>query len=209
MEPLFKRQTSQNYGYHLEDIHRPLQMHRAYAHSVSGGAGGHGTRISTVTYGTRVSSGFGGGYDYQSSGSTSGTLGIANEKLTMQHLNRPSGQLPGDCQESGEGQQQAGDIKIREAIEKRGPLEGRDYVKHNAIIAELRAKKAAAWRPPSVTRDALQHGGGEHNKIILRLQEELTQIRTTSNITQESTAPKLNTQGENWRPRISESTGDC
>ncbi|GAA6223548.1 keratin, type I cytoskeletal 18-like [Lates japonicus] len=139
MEPLFKRQTSQNYGYHLEDIHRPLQMQRAYAHSVSGGAGGHGTRISTVTYGTRVGSGFGGGYDYQSSGSTSGTLGIANEKLTMQHLNdRLASYL--ETVRNLEKANSKLEIKIREAIEKRGPLEGRDYGKYNAIIAELRAK---------------------------------------------------------------------
>lgn len=32
------------------------------------------------------------------------------------------------------------EIKIREVIEKKGPLEGRDYSKYNAIITELRAK---------------------------------------------------------------------
>lgn len=116
-------------------------MERAYAHSVSGGAGGHGTRISTATYGTGVGSSFGGGYDYQylSSGSTSGTLAIANEKITMQHLNdRLASYL--EMVKNLEKANSKLDFKIREAIEKRGPLEGRDYNKYNSIIAELRAK---------------------------------------------------------------------
>ncbi|XP_040902267.1 keratin, type I cytoskeletal 18-like [Toxotes jaculatrix] len=140
MEPLIKRQSSQMLSGHTT-IHRPLQMERAYAHSVSGGAGGHGTRISTVTYGTRVGSSFGGGYDYQSlsSGSTSGTLGIANEKLAMQHLNdRLASYL--ETVKNLEKANSKLEIKIRETIEKKGPLEGRDYSKYNTIIAGLRAK---------------------------------------------------------------------
>ncbi|XP_040008244.1 keratin, type I cytoskeletal 18-like [Xiphias gladius] len=141
MDSLIKRQSSVIPVVHSATIHRPFQMEQAYAHSVSGGAGGHGTRISTVTYGKRVGSGFGGGYDYQSlsSGSTSGSLAIANEKITMQHLNdRLASYL-----ETVRNLEKANgklEIKIREAIEKRGPLEGRDYNKYNTIIAELRAK---------------------------------------------------------------------
>lgn len=137
MEPLIKRQSSQILGVHSTGFQRP----HAYAYSVSGGAGGHGTRISTATYGTRVGSGFGGGYDYQSmsSESTSGTLAIGNEKVTMQHLNdRLSSYL-----ETVRNLEKANgklEIKIREVMEKRGPLEGRDYGKYNAIIADLRAK---------------------------------------------------------------------
>ncbi|KAG8002920.1 Keratin [Nibea albiflora] len=65
---------------------RPIDRERGYAFSDSGVS--KGTRIST-SLGTRVGSGFGGGYDYQSLGSvsTSGTMAITNEKATMQHLN--------------------------------------------------------------------------------------------------------------------------
>ncbi|KAM8755210.1 keratin, type I cytoskeletal 18-like [Acanthopagrus schlegelii] len=135
MEPLFRRQSSQvlgGQGRHHE---------RGYAFSVSGGAGGHGTRISTASYGTRVGSGFGGGYDYESlsSGSTSGVLGITNEKATMQGLNdRLASYL--ETVRTLENANQKLEIKIREAIEKKGPLEGRDYSRYFAIIEDLRAK---------------------------------------------------------------------
>ncbi|XP_028438434.1 keratin, type I cytoskeletal 18 [Perca flavescens] len=115
-------------------------MDRSYAHSVSGGAGGHGTKIS-MAYGTRVGSGFGGGYNYQSlsSGSNSGSLAITNEKTTMQHLNdRLASYL--ETVRNLEKANSTLEIKIRETIEKKGPLEGRDYSKYNAIITELRAK---------------------------------------------------------------------
>ena len=135
MEHLFRRQSSQvlgGQGRHHE---------RGYAFSVSGGAGGHGTRISTASYGTRVGSGFGGGYDYQSlsSGSTSGVLGITNEKATMQGLNdRLASYL--ETVRTLEKANHKLEIKIREAIEKKGPLEGRDYSRYFAIIEDLRAK---------------------------------------------------------------------
>ncbi|XP_074499088.1 keratin, type I cytoskeletal 18-like [Sebastes fasciatus] len=143
MEPLIRRQSSQILGGRSTNagaIHRPLPMDRAYAHSVSGGAGGRGIRISTA-YGTRVGSGFGGGYDYQSSssGSTSGTLAITNEKLTMQHLNdRLASYL-----ETVRNLEKANgilEIKIRETIEKRGPLDEKDFGKYNTTIMDLRAK---------------------------------------------------------------------
>lgn len=122
-----------------------------YAHSVSGGAGGYGTRVSSSTFhsfgsglGTGVSSGLSSGlsgssYDYQTSGATSGSLAIGNEKLAMQHLNdRLASYL--ETVRSLEKANSKLDIKIREAVEKRGPLEGRDYSKYEVIIADLRAK---------------------------------------------------------------------
>lgn len=39
------------------------------------------------------------------------------------------------------------DFKIREAIKKRGPLEGRDYSKYNTTIVELRAKVSLNGTP--------------------------------------------------------------
>ncbi|XP_028308945.1 keratin, type I cytoskeletal 18-like [Gouania willdenowi] len=120
---------------------RPQQVGRSYAHSVSGGAGGYGTKISTVKYGTHVGSGFGGGYDYQSmsTGSSSGTLAIGNEKIAMQHLNdRLASYL--ETVRSLEKANSQLEIKIRETIEKRGPLESRDYSRYNAVIVDLRAK---------------------------------------------------------------------
>ncbi|KAM9343463.1 keratin, type I cytoskeletal 18-like [Pholidichthys leucotaenia] len=136
MEPLLRRQSSQTLGYSTVSSSGPKSY---YAHSVSGGAGGHGTKISTVSYSTRVGSGFGSGYDYQSSGMASGNLAIANDKLAMQHLNdRLANYL--ETVRNLEKANNKLEIQIREAIEKRGPLEGRDYSKFNAIIADLRVK---------------------------------------------------------------------
>ncbi|MED6257275.1 Keratin, type I cytoskeletal 18 [Ataeniobius toweri] len=138
MEPLIRRQSSQNLGFSSYSG-SPTAVYRGYAHSVSGGAGGRGTRISTVSHGTRVGTGFSGGYDYRSSGATSGTLAIGNEKVAMQHLNdRLASYL--ETVRNLEKANTSLEIKIREAIEKRGPLEGRDYSKYTIIITELRAK---------------------------------------------------------------------
>lgn len=141
MEPLIRRQSSQTTGFsgYSGYYNRPLQVDKAYAHSVSGGAGGYGTRISTASYGTRVGSSFGGSFDYQSSGSATGSLAIGNEKVALQHLNdRLASYL--DTVRSLEKANKTLEIKIRETIEKRGPLEEKDYNKYNAVIADLRAK---------------------------------------------------------------------
>ncbi|MEQ2211419.1 hypothetical protein XENOCAPTIV_031028 [Xenoophorus captivus] len=138
MEPLIRRQSSQNLGFSSYSS-SSTAVNRGYAHSVSGGAGGRGTRMSTVSHGTRVGTGFSGGYDYRSSGATSGTLAIGNEKVAMQHLNdRLASYL--ETVRNLEKANTSLEIKIREAIEKRGPLEGRDYSKYTIIITELRAK---------------------------------------------------------------------
>ncbi|KAM9350284.1 keratin, type I cytoskeletal 18-like [Symphorus nematophorus] len=152
---------------------KPVHVEGFYAFTVAGGAGGYGTKISKAPSGTRVGSGFGGGYDYQPSGSSSGTVADANEKITMQGLNdRMAGWGGYDYQSSGttpetlaianekttmqhlnsrlssyletvrklEKANSSLEIKIREAMEKRGPSEGRDYSRYEAIIAELRAQ---------------------------------------------------------------------
>ncbi|XP_007573423.1 keratin, type I cytoskeletal 18-like [Poecilia formosa] len=135
MESLYRRQSSQTLGYSSASG-RPTS---GYAYSVSGGAGGHGTRISNASQSIRVGSGFGGGYDYQSSESGSGTLAIGNEKIAMQHLNdRLASYL--ETVRNLEKANKSLEIKIREVIEKRGPLEGRDYSKYHAIIADLKGK---------------------------------------------------------------------
>ncbi|XP_072223296.1 keratin, type I cytoskeletal 18-like [Leuresthes tenuis] len=141
MEPLIKRQSSQNLGY-SGFSGRPLQRESSYAHSVSGGAGGYGTRISTATYSQRVGSGFGGGYEYQSSGSTSGSLAIGNEKFAMQHLNdRLASYL--ETVRNLEKANHSLEIKIRKIIEKKGPLEGKDHSRFYAIITDMRGKISA------------------------------------------------------------------
>uniref|UniRef100_A0A3B5Q3W3 Keratin 18a, tandem duplicate 2 n=1 Tax=Xiphophorus maculatus TaxID=8083 RepID=A0A3B5Q3W3_XIPMA len=133
MESLYRRQSSQTLGYSSASG-RPAT---GYAYSVSGGAGGHGTRISTASYSTRVGSGFGGGYDYQSSESGSGTLAIGNEKIAMQHLNdRLANYL--ETVRNLEKANKSLEIKIRQVVEKRGPLEGRDYSKYYTTITELK-----------------------------------------------------------------------
>ncbi|XP_020778179.2 keratin, type I cytoskeletal 18-like [Boleophthalmus pectinirostris] len=110
-----------------------------YAHSVSGGAGGHGTRISTVTYGSRFGSGMGSSFDYQASGSGSTKLAIGNEKIAMQHLNDRLASYLEQVKNLEKANTKL-EIKIREVLEKRGPMEGRDYAKYYAVIADLRAK---------------------------------------------------------------------
>ncbi|XP_068601996.1 keratin, type I cytoskeletal 18-like [Brachionichthys hirsutus] len=136
MEPLLKRQSSHLLGVRTTGGYGPQE--RGSAFSVSGGAGGYGTRISSATYSTRVGS-FGTRYDIQSSGISSAGLAIANEKMAMQHLNdrlatyletvrsleRVNGQL---------------ELKIKEYTEKRGPTEGKDFSRYNGVIAELRFK---------------------------------------------------------------------
>ncbi|KAE8293117.1 Keratin, type I cytoskeletal 18 Cytokeratin-18 [Larimichthys crocea] len=133
------KQTSHGFVSHSSTGYaRPIDMAKGYAFSDSGVL--KGTRIST-SYGTQVGSSFGGGYDYQSlgSGSTSGTLAVTNEKATMQHLNdRLASYL--ETVRNLEKANSKLEIQIREIIEKKGPLEGRDYSKYNAMIAELRAK---------------------------------------------------------------------
>lgn len=110
-----------------------------YAFSVTGGAGGRGTKISTAGYGARVGSGFRRGYDYNTSGISPGVMNITNEKITMQHLNdRLASYL--ETVRSLEKANSKLEIKIRECIEEGGPMDGRDFSKYNAIIADLRVK---------------------------------------------------------------------
>jgi len=111
---------------------------RPYAHSMSGGAGGHGIRISRSTsYSGQPGSA--GSYDYHSLGSTSGSFAVGNEKATMQHLNdRLSNYL-----EKVRTLEQANgklETKIFEFMQKTGPAKGMDYSKYHGIIDGLRFK---------------------------------------------------------------------
>ncbi|KAM8864632.1 keratin, type I cytoskeletal 18-like [Spinachia spinachia] len=135
----YRRQISQIHS-HSPKIGKLQKMKMHYAYSVSEGVGVHATKISTA-YGTHVGSSFQRGYDHHamSSGSTSGTLGITNKKATMQHLNdRLASYL--ETVRSLEKANGSLEIKIREIIKKRGPLEGKDFSKYNATITDLRAK---------------------------------------------------------------------
>ncbi|KAM7404273.1 hypothetical protein PAMP_011636 [Pampus punctatissimus] len=129
MARYYRRQTSDLFTQYP-------QVEGNYAHSVTGGAGGKGTLFSTAT---QASYRYGGEYDYQSSGSTKGSLAIGNEKIAMQHLNDRLASYM-DQVRNLENANSALEIKIREATEKKGPVEGRDYSKYNAIISELRGK---------------------------------------------------------------------
>lgn len=119
-------------------IHKPVTTEKTYAYSVSGGAGGHGIKISTASYGTRVGSSFGRGYD---SGTTSGMgiLPIGNEKTTMQHLNDRLANYLETVRNLEKANVQL-EIKIREYIDSKGPLKGRDYSKYFVTIEDLRSK---------------------------------------------------------------------
>uniref|UniRef100_A0A3Q4HT13 Keratin 18a, tandem duplicate 2 n=1 Tax=Neolamprologus brichardi TaxID=32507 RepID=A0A3Q4HT13_NEOBR len=72
-----------------------------------------------------------------SSGSTSGVMGIGSEKHAMQRLNdRLANYL--ETVRNLEKANAVLEVKIREATENRGPLEGRDYSKYYTIIEGLR-----------------------------------------------------------------------
>ncbi|XP_067316115.1 keratin, type I cytoskeletal 18b isoform X2 [Pseudorasbora parva] len=132
---------------------RSMPTHRAA--STYGGAGGHGTRISSASTMSlrsaprsggissstafKVSSagtGGAGGSFRASAGSTGAVMG--NEKGQMQNLNdRLASYL--DTVRRLEQENSKLEMQIREALEKGGP-ETRDYSKYNAILDDLRRK---------------------------------------------------------------------
>ncbi|XP_053173320.1 keratin, type I cytoskeletal 18-like [Scomber japonicus] len=84
------------------------------------------------------------GYDHKSpsSGSTSETLAIGKEKTPMENLNKRLAcylETAAPVRELEMANRKL-EIKIQEAIEKRGPEEERDYSRYNTIISELRAQ---------------------------------------------------------------------
>lgn len=126
MEALNKRRTNVS-GF------RPVKTEHSYAYSVSGGAGGRGTKISTAGYIAGAGGNFGGWHE------NSEILGIWNEKQSMQQLNdRLSNYL--EQVRKLEEKNQWLEVNIREATEKKGPLAGADHSKYYAIIADLKAK---------------------------------------------------------------------
>ncbi|KAL4623665.1 keratin, type I cytoskeletal 18-like isoform X1 [Arapaima gigas] len=116
----------------------PSTVYRAA--STHGGAGGQGTRISSVSYsGVRSSMGpVSATSSLQVSASSDAGGIMGNEKVAMQNLNdRLASYL-----ETVRNLEQANnklEIKIREALEKRGP-DVHDYSRYNAILDDLRKK---------------------------------------------------------------------
>uniref|UniRef100_A0A3Q3X6L8 IF rod domain-containing protein n=1 Tax=Mola mola TaxID=94237 RepID=A0A3Q3X6L8_MOLML len=129
---------------HTTGIDKPVKMEKTYAYSVSGGAGGRGTKISTAAYGTRVGSSFGRGFDYQLPGATFGNVTIGNEKTKMQNLNDRLANYLGTVKNLERANSEL-EIKIREYIEKRGPKESRDYSKYTTTIEDLKTKGNAQF----------------------------------------------------------------
>ncbi|KAF5888662.1 keratin, type I cytoskeletal 18-like, partial [Clarias magur] len=123
--------------------------------SIFGGAGGHGTRISSAsTYPSlrsaplgssissssafKVSSGLGAGAGSGMSLSSGPTTVMGDEKGQMQNLNdRLASYL--ETVRRLEKENAMLEHKIREAMEKAGP-DARDYSKYNAILDDLRRK---------------------------------------------------------------------
>ncbi|XP_041655403.1 keratin, type I cytoskeletal 18-like [Cheilinus undulatus] len=171
MEPLIRRQSSQIMG--VQTGSRPA----TYAYSVSGGAGGYGTRISTADYGMRIGSGLSGGYDYSLTSTSSGAMAIGNEKATMQHLNdRLASYL--DKVKTLEKANATLEIKILECIQKRGPLEGRDYSKYYATIEDLRGKIAEMIRGNAQLAIALDNARLASDDFRTKMEYELLMRQT-------------------------------
>ncbi|XP_077371550.1 keratin, type I cytoskeletal 18-like [Festucalex cinctus] len=147
----------------------------SYAPTVYGGAGGRGIQISTSTSGRRVSNRYSG--MYESAGFVPGTMAIENEKFTMQQLNDRLASYM-ETVRSLEKANSKLEIKIREAIEKRGPLEGKDYSKYNAIIADLRAKILDRIKSNMKIAIALDNARLASDDFRIKMEYELSMCQT-------------------------------
>lgn len=98
-------------------------------------------KISSRTSISRVGSLDFSGYlaDYQPHRFNSGTMAIESEKFALQQLNNRLASYM-ETVRSLEKANSKLEFQIREATEKRGPLEGKEYSKYHTIIADLRAK---------------------------------------------------------------------
>ncbi|XP_077566697.1 keratin, type I cytoskeletal 18-like [Stigmatopora nigra] len=123
----------------------PLIMKRnaklMYTPTVYGGSGGRGVQISTSSSVSRVASRYNDDrHHYKSLTSICGTMAIKDEKFALKQLNDRLANYM-ETVKSLEKANSKLEIKIREAIGKRGQLEaGRDYSKYHAIITDLKAK---------------------------------------------------------------------
>lgn len=121
-------------------IQRSSAMPAYRAASTYGGAGGHGTRISSASY-SGVHSGLGPSslstsFQVSATGATGEIMG--NEKMAMQNLNdRLASYL--DKVRTLEKANSKLELQIREALEKQGP-DVRDYSHYHAILDDLRKK---------------------------------------------------------------------
>ncbi|XP_032375681.1 keratin, type I cytoskeletal 18 [Etheostoma spectabile] len=156
-----------HFDLYLHAEHIAQQFGKSYAPTVSGGAGGHGTKIS-MAYGTRVGSGFVGGHDL---------LSIMNEKLTLQQLNERLATYL-ETVKTLEKANSTLEMKIREIIKTKGPLEGRNYSKYNAIITELRAKIYDTIRGKAQLAITLDNASLAAHDFRLKMEYEMSMRQT-------------------------------
>ncbi|XP_077399719.1 keratin, type I cytoskeletal 18-like [Vanacampus margaritifer] len=149
----------------------------SYAPTVYGGAGGHGIKISTSSSGSRVRNRYSGGYEYESAWFNPGTLAIENEKFALQQLNDRLASYM-ETVKSLEKANSKLEFNIREAVEKRGPLEGKDFSKYNAIIADLRAKILGRIKGNMQLAIALDNANLASEDFRIKMQYELSMHQT-------------------------------
>ncbi|KAM7422203.1 hypothetical protein PAMA_010329 [Pampus argenteus] len=145
-------------SYRKSTIHQTRSIPKFSSSSIYGGAGGHGTRISSVStsslrsgapvtssssafrlsneMGGGMGAGFGGSSAFMAKGGSAGAGIMGNEKGAMQNLNDRLSNYIQTVRNLEQANKEL-EMKIRGALEKGGP-DMRDYSKYEAIIEDLR-----------------------------------------------------------------------
>ncbi|KAG7471990.1 hypothetical protein MATL_G00103850 [Megalops atlanticus] len=139
----FKSASTRTFGNERVNVAAFRSALAPRAASVYAGAGGSGSRVSSVSYsgvrsGVAPAASFSSSFQVSGRGTGGTEVSMGNEKVAMQNLNdRLASYL-----ETVRNLEQANsklELQIREALEKRGP-DVHDYSRYNAILDDLRKK---------------------------------------------------------------------